>query len=203
MSQQPKDINKNRRRFLIDTSIFVGAIGGAVVTASYTSSFSSGKPARTSGAAVKVDISKLEFGSQITVEWRSQPVWILRRNQEILDRLKQDSLVTLLLDPESRVNTQQPDYANNDFRSSKEEYLVVIGICTHVGCVPTFRPELAPVDLGKDWPGGYFCPCHGSRYDFAGRVYKGVPAPNNLVIPPYHYVSETIIEIGIDPLKQV
>jgi len=189
MSQQPKDINKNRRRFLIDASIFTGAIGGAIVTAYYTSSISSNSPNSSPGVPVEVDISKLKFGSQITIEWRGQPVWILRRNKQILDRLKQDSLLTNLRDPESRVTTQQPDYAKNDFRSSKQEYLVVIGICTHVGCVPTFRPELAPADLGTEWPGGYFCPCHGSRYDFAGRVYKGVPASINLVIPPYHYVN--------------
>jgi len=202
MSQQQQNIDKKRRRFLINATTVVGAIGGVMVGIPFVSSFLPSARARSAGAPVIVDFSKLEFGSQITVEWRGQPVWILRRNKEILDRLRQDSLVTRLRDPESKVSTQQPDYAQNEFRSTKEEYLVVIGICTHLGCVPTFRPDIAPQDLGKEWPGGYFCPCHGSRFDFAGRVFKGVPAPTNLVIPPHHYLSETIVEIGVDPSKQ-
>lgn len=200
MSKQLKNIDQKRRRFLINATTVVGAIGGIMVGVPFVSSMLPSARARSSGAPVEVDISKLSYGSQITVEWRGQPVWVLRRNREILDRLQQQSLITRLRDPESRVLTQQPGYAKNEFRSTNEEYLVVIGICTHLGCVPTFRPDLAPVDLGKEWPGGYFCPCHGSKFDFAGRVFKGVPAPTNLVIPPYHYVSDTIIEIGVDPL---
>lgn len=150
------------------------------------------------GALVEVDISKIEPGQQITVTWRKTPVWVLRRTPEILERIDRPEHLEQLLDPNSEVTTQQPDYALNSHRSIRDEYFIVVSICTHLGCVPTFRPEVAPADLGPDWPGGYFCPCHGSRFDFAGRVFKGVPAPKNLLIPPYRFLSDTHIEIGVD-----
>ncbi|MFV2059982.1 MAG: ubiquinol-cytochrome c reductase iron-sulfur subunit [Gammaproteobacteria bacterium] len=202
MSQQSPPINKNRRRFLINSTTVIGAIGGSFVLVPFVSSMLPSARARSQGSPVIVDISRLAYDSQITVEWRGQPVWILRRSKDILDRLKQQSLITRLRDPESEVISQQPDYARNEFRARKSEYLVVIGICTHLGCVPTFRPEIAPPDLGEFWPGGYFCPCHGSRFDFAGRVFKNVPAPTNLVIPPHHYISDTIIKIGTELMKK-
>ncbi len=192
-----KPTDNKRRRFLIQTSTVIGVIGGSAVSVPFIASMLPSARARSAGAPVEVDISKLAYGAQITVEWRGKPVWVLRRNPEILERLVQPSLLTRLRDPDSEVE-QQPRYSTNKFRSVNPEYLVVVGICTHLGCVPTFRPELAPVDLGELWPGGYFCPCHGSRFDLAGRVFKGVPAPTNLVIPPHEYLTDTIIKIGSD-----
>jgi len=133
--------------------------------------------------------------------WRGKPIWVLRRTQQNLEDLSTSSLLEHLRDPDSEVKTQQPEYTRNAFRSIKPEYLVVIAICTHLGCVPTYRPERAPEDLGPDWVGGYYCPCHGSRFDLAGRVYKNVPAPTNLVIPPHHYLSDTKVIIGEDPVS--
>ncbi len=203
MSSVENKADTKRRRFLIQSTTVIGAIGGSIVGVPFLSSMLPSARARSSGAPVEVDISKLKFGGQITVEWRGKPVWVLRRSKAVLKGLTQESLLTRLRDPSSTVE-QQPVSSKNEYRSLKSEYLVVVGICTHLGCVPTFRPELAPVDLGEQWPGGYFCPCHGSRFDLAGRVFKGVPAPTNLVIPPYHYISDTIIEIGVgvESMKQ-
>lgn len=153
--------------------------------------------AKVSGAPVRFDPSKLEPGRQITLEWHSKPVFVLRRTTEILQAMDQPSHLQKLRDPDSRVDTQQPAYAANPFRSIRDEFFIVIGICTHLGCIPTFRPEVAPEDLGTEWIGGYFCPCHSSKFDLAGRVFKGVPAPTNLVVPPYRYLSGTSIEIGV------
>jgi len=155
--------------------------------------------AQAGGAPVVVDVSKLDSGQQITVSWSRKPVFVLRRTPKMLERLKLDQLTSRLRDPESLVTTQQPEYAQNESRSIRPEYFVVIAICTHLGCVPKFRPDIAPSDLGESWLGGYFCPCHGSRFDLAGRVFTGVPAPTNLVIPPYHYRNDKLIEIGTDP----
>jgi len=153
--------------------------------------------AQAAGAPVDVDVSKLKVGQLMTVEWRGKPIWILRRNQEILDRMEE--LNDMLRDPHSEELSQQPTYAKNEYRSIKPEYMVMEGICTHLGCAPTFRPEIAPADLGAKWKGGFFCPCHGSRYDLSGRVYAGVPAPSNLKVPPYRFVTDTRIMIGVDP----
>jgi len=151
--------------------------------------------ARAASAPVEVDISKLEPGMLLTVEWRGKPVWVVNRSKEMLDLLpKHDAQ---LADPKSEM-PQQPDYTTNPTRSIKPEYLVLVGICTHLGCSPTFRKDVGAADLGADWPGGFFCPCHGSRFDLAGRVFKGVPAPTNLVVPPHHYLSETLLLVGVD-----
>lgn len=199
MSKQSKaDLNINRRRFLVTAGTVVGGAGIVVAASPFILSMNPSARAYSAAAAIDVDISKLEPGQQITVEWRSKPVWILRRTPQILDDLHSDDLRQRLRDPDSAVETQQPAYAQNSYRSIKEEFLVVIGICTHLGCVPTFRPERAPIDLGPNWVGGYFCPCHGSRFDSAGRVFKNVPAPTNLVIPPYHFLSTTRIRVGED-----
>jgi len=151
--------------------------------------------ARAAGAPVEADISKLETGQLIRVKWRGQPVWFVRRTEEMLKNL--ETLDSVMLDPDSAVEDQQPSYAQNKYRSIKDELLVAIGICTHLGCSPTFKPEVGG-DLGPDWKGGFFCPCHGSIFDLAGRVYAGVPAPLNLKIPPHQYLSDTVIMIGED-----
>ena len=190
------DIDLQRRRFLTATTAVVGAAGMGAAALPFIASWQPSDRTIAAGAPVVVDISKLEPGQQLTVEWRRQPVWVLRRTPEMLAALPK--LDDRLRDPDSLVETQQPDYARNAYRSIREEYLVVVAICTHLGCVPSFRPDIAPADLGPSWPGGYFCPCHGSRFDFAGRVYTGVPAPTNLVVPPYKYTSDTVVAIGID-----
>jgi len=152
--------------------------------------------AEAAGAPVEVDISKMQPGEQLTVQWRGKPVWIVRRTKENVEDLPSND--PKLVDPKSEV-PQQPAYCQNEDRSIKPEYLVLVGICTHLGCSPTYRPEMAPADLGPDWKGGWFCPCHGSTYDLAGRVFKGVPAPKNMVVPPYHFVSDSLILVGVDP----
>jgi ubiquinol-cytochrome c reductase iron-sulfur subunit len=152
--------------------------------------------ARAAGAPVEVDVGKIAPGEMIRVEWRGQPVWIVHRTDEMLSSLS--ALSSKLRDPDSAVETQQPAYAKNEVRSIKPEYLVLVGICTHLGCSPTFRPEPAPADLGAEWKGGFFCPCHGSRFDLAGRVYQNVPAATNLIVPPYTYLTETRILVGED-----
>lgn len=186
----------HRRRFLVTTTTVVGGIGVGLAAVPFLFSLQPSERALAAGAPAVVDVSKLEPGQQITVKWRRKPVWVLRRTPEILTNLK--TLTDQLRDPESRIESQQPAYARNDYRSIRPEYLVVVALCTHLGCVPSFRPDVAPPDLGADWLGGYFCPCHGSRFDFAGRVFKGVPAPTNLVVPPYRYISGQFIEIGVD-----
>ena len=185
-----------RRRFLTASTTVVGAAGVAVGAWPFITALGPSARARAAGAPVMVDVSKLERGQQITIGWRGKPVWVLRRTAEMLDKLP--SLATRLRDPDSRVATQQPSYATNEYRSIRPEYLVAVALCTHLGCVPTYRPDVAAPDLGLSWIGGYFCPCHGSRFDLAGRVFQGVPAPTNLLVPPYRYVSETVIEVGVD-----
>jgi len=185
-----------RRRFLVNATTVIGSLGVAALAVPFISAMNPSARARSAGAPVNVDVSKLEVGQQITVNWRGKPVWVLRRTPQMLDDLRSAEFRERLRDPDSTVATQQPPYAQNVYRSIKPEYLVVIAICTHLGCVPSFRPDRAPIDLGADWPGGYFCPCHGSRFDLAGRVYKAVPAPTNLVVPPYRFLSESQIRVG-------
>jgi len=188
-------VDNSRRRFLTAATTVVGGVGAAVTLVPFLVSLKPSARAVAAGAPVEVDISKMEPGQRLTVEWRGKPVWIVRRTDDMLAGLEQ--VADQLRDPDS-AKDQQPEYARNGSRAIKPEYLVVIGICTHLGCSPTFRPEVAPADLGGDWKGGFFCPCHGSRFDLAGRVYAGVPAPTNLVIPPYSYVSDSRVLIGVD-----
>jgi ubiquinol-cytochrome c reductase iron-sulfur subunit len=185
-----------RRHFLtVATAVTAGA--GAVATAvPFVASFKPSARAQALGAPVERDVSKLEPGSMLKVEWRGKAIFIVRRTPEMLAKL--DQVAGLLADPNSEVIEQQPDYATNDYRSIRPEYLVVEGVCTHLGCAPTARFELTTVDLGADWPGGFFCPCHGSKFDLAGRVFKSVPAPTNLKVPPHRYVNDTTILIGVD-----
>ena len=188
-------MDKGKRRFLIGATSIVGGIGTVGAAVPFVASFWPSERAKAAGAPIEVDISKLEPGQKINIEWRGKVVWIINRTKEMLASLpKLDNKVA---DPNSDVK-QQPDYARNETRSVKPEIFVAVGICTHLGCSPTFRPEIAPSDLGADWLGGFFCPCHQSKFDLAGRVYKGVPAPTNLVIPPYKFASDTKIVIGED-----
>lgn len=189
-------VDIGRRRFLTGATTVVGAVGAGFVAVPFVVSFQPSERAKAIGAPVEQDISKLEPGGRLTVKWRGKPVWVVRRTDEQLESL--DEVEEKLRDPESRVESQQPSYAQNEHRAIKPEYLVVVGLCTHLGCSPTYRPDVAPNDLGANWKGGFFCPCHGSRFDMAGRVYTGVPAPTNLVVPPYKYLSDSRIIIGVD-----
>jgi ubiquinol-cytochrome c reductase iron-sulfur subunit len=188
-------VNQSRRRVLVAATTAVGAIGAGFVAVPFIASMNPSAKARAAGAPVEADISKLEAGALLRVKWRGKPVWIVKRTPEMLAALP--TLDSQLTDPESLV-PQQPDYCKNPTRSIKPEIWVAIGICTHLGCSPTYRPEVAPDDLGAGWKGGFFCPCHGSRYDLAGRVYKGVPAPINLLIPNHKYLTDTTILVGQD-----
>lgn len=191
-------VNTARRRFLVTATSVVGAAGAVGAAVPFVGSWFPSAKARAAGAPVKVNISKIEPGQQMIAQWRGQPVFIVRRTPEILSSLSK--LIGELSDPDSQ-DSIQPAYVDPVVRSIRPDILLLIGICTHLGCSPTFRPEVAPVDLGKDWVGGYFCPCHGSRYDLAGRVYKAQPAPLNLPVPPHSYESDSIIVIGVDQEK--
>jgi ubiquinol-cytochrome c reductase iron-sulfur subunit len=191
-------VDTSRRRFLVSATSIVGAVGAVYAAVPFVASMKPSAKAQAAGAPVEADISKLEPGQLMTVEWRGKPVWIVRRTQETLDALTSPSLESKLRDPKSEVTSQQPPYAQNEYRSIKPAILVLVGICTHLGCSPTYRPDIAPADLGPEWEGGFFCPCHGSRFDMAGRVYRDVPAPINLQVPPYRYLSESRLLIGDD-----
>jgi ubiquinol-cytochrome c reductase iron-sulfur subunit len=174
---------KKRRTLTLATSA-VGVVGAGFVIYPFLAAWAPSEKAKAAGAPVEADISKLELGQIMSVKWRGKPVWIVHRTERNLKDLP--TLDPLLLDPNSDDTGQQP------------EYLVAIGICTHLGCSPTYRPDIAPADLGPEWKGGFFCPCHGSRFDLAARVFSGVPAPKNLEIPPHQYLSDTTILIGQD-----
>jgi len=192
-------VDNDKRRFLTTAAtVVVGGAGTVAAAVPFVSSMLPSAKAKAAGAPVEVDISKLEFGQQMIVEWRKKPVWILRRSKEAIQELV--SLDDSLLDPSSDNTNQQPDYCQNPSRSIKDEFLVLIGVCTHLGCSPTYVPkvEAESRNLGDEWKGGFFCPCHGSKFDLAGRVYKGVPAPKNLAIPPYHFMGDNRILIGED-----
>lgn len=186
-------IDSSRRRFLTGATSVIGGIGVLYAAAPFVGSWFPSAKAQALGAPVKVDLSKLTPGAQLTIEWRGQPVWIIRRTEETVNGLKK--LDSQLRDPDS-VQDQQPTYVNHQYRSIKPEYLVLVGLCTHLGCVPMYRPEAGSID--PSWQGGFFCPCHGSKFDLAGRVFKGVPAPTNLVVPPYRFVSDEVVMIGED-----
>ncbi|MDH3514108.1 MAG: ubiquinol-cytochrome c reductase iron-sulfur subunit [Gammaproteobacteria bacterium] len=189
-------VNPRRRRLLAITS-GLGVVGTAFALTPFVFSMLPSARAKAAGAPVEVDISKMESGQLLTVEWRGKPVWILRRTPEMLKSLA--DLDAQLADPKSEVIDQQPTYAQNEARSIRPEILVLVGICTHLGCSPDKRLDAGTASgLGEDWKGGFFCPCHGSKFDLAGRVYKNVPAPTNLAVPPHAYLSDTRIIIGAD-----
>lgn len=194
------DKMSNRRRFLVTATSLAGGIAVTAWAAPFMMSMMPSERAKAAGAPVEVDISRLESGMLLMVEWRGKVVWVLKRTPEMLDSLAR--LNDQLTDPKSE-REQQPKYAQNLARSIKPEILVTEGVCTHLGCSPVFRKEIAPADLGSDWLGGFFCPCHGSKFDLAGRVYKSVPAPTNLLIPPHTYLSETLLLIGADGQEAV
>lgn len=194
MSSEGVDLKK--RRFLTASTAVVGAVGAGFAVVPFLASWAPSERAKALGAPEEADISKLEEGGLLRVSWRGKVVWVVRRTEKNLADLA--SLNDKLADPNSEVASQQPPYAQNEMRSIKPEYVVLVGICTHLGCSPTYRPEIAPADLGPDWKGGFYCPCHGSLFDLAGRVYSGVPAPTNLVVPPHQYLSNDVILIGVD-----
>lgn len=186
-------VDPGRRWFLTKSAAVVGAAGTLAAAIPFVSSMQPSEKAQAAGAPVEVDISKLETGQMIRVMWRGKPVWIVQRTEESLNSLSK--LDDRLRDPMSE-DSEQPEAAKNPSRAYKPQIFVALGVCTHLGCAPSYRPEVAPADLGPDWPGGFFCPCHGSSFDLAGRVYKGVPAPRNLDIPPHQYLSDTRLLIG-------
>ena len=189
-------VDTSKRRFLVAMSSVAGGIAAVGAVIPLVGSMMPSARALAAGAPVEVDLSKIEPGMLLTAEWRGKPVWIVNRSPEMLELLgKHDDKLS---DPASENKSQQPDYCVNPTRSIKPEFLVAVGICTHLGCSPTFRKEVAPADLGPEWPGGFFCPCHGSRFDLAARVFNGSPAPTNLVIPPHKYLSDTKLLVGED-----
>ena len=193
MSEQKK-VDKTRRNLVVATSLAGGAasVGAAVP---FVTSMWPSERAKAAGAPVEVDISSMTPGELKVVEWRGKPVWILRRTQEMLESIRKSD--ARLSDPKSEV-LQQPEYAQNEFRSRKPEVMVVVGVCTHLGCSPKEKGMHETAEMGADWLGGFYCPCHGSKFDFAGRVYKGSPAPTNLEVPKYEYLSDSTLLIGED-----
>lgn len=186
-------VDSSRRKFLLATTCTLGGIGALCALTPLISSWLPSAKAQADAAPVQVDLSRMEPGEQVTVEWRGKPVWIIRRTPAMLQQLAEHN--SLLRDPQS-LTAQQPAYATNEYRSINPEYLVLIGICTHLGCAPKYKPVLK--ELGPDWPGGFFCPCHGSTFDLSGRVFKDVPAPINLEVPPYYFINEHTLVIGTD-----
>lgn len=192
-------VNNGRRRFLTATTAVVGGVGAVFAAVPFVKSWKPSARARLAGAPVEADISKIEAGQKLTVQWRGQPIFIVRRTPEMLATLA--TLESNLRDPKSENEDMQPEYARNGHRSVKPEYLVLIGICTHLGCVPLDKFQAAPQAFDAEWKGGFFCPCHGSKFDMAGRVFEGVPAPFNLRVPPHKYVDDKHIVVGLNPDK--
>ncbi|PCM43856.1 ubiquinol-cytochrome c reductase iron-sulfur subunit [Marinobacter sp. ANT_B65] len=190
------DVSQGRRRFLIGATAAVGGVGVVGAAVPFVASWNPSAKAEAAGAPVTVNISKIEPGQQVTVEWRGMPVWLIRRTDEMVSNI--EKLDGKVKDPQSE-SPQQPEYIGGVLRSLKPEMAVLVGLCTHLGCVPSYRPEIAPADLGDEWLGGLFCPCHGSRYDLAGRVYTAQPAPLNLQVPPHRYDDDVTLTIGLDP----
>lgn len=186
------DVDIKRRKFLARATAFMSALGVAAAGFPFIASMLPSARAKAAGAPIKVKIGEMKPGEQLTVIWRGKPIWIVRRNESMLETLPE--LNSLLRDPKSKIE-QQPPYAENIYRSRKPEFLILVGICTHLGCSPTYRPE--PGSVERDWKGGFFCTCHGSKFDLSGRVYKGVPAPINMEVPPYVFLSENEILIGV------
>lgn len=196
MENDDKKIDLNRRKFLLTATSVTGAIGVGAMGVPFVSSMLPSEKAKAAGAAVEYDVSIINTGELKTTAWRGQPVWILNRSEKMLATLSNNKE---LVDPNLNVTSQQPKYCQNTTRSIKPNLLVIVGICTHLGCSPS--PKLAPKGgMGENWSGGFFCPCHGSKFDLAGRVFKGSPAPTNLVIPPYRYKDDKTIVIGEDQI---
>jgi ubiquinol-cytochrome c reductase iron-sulfur subunit len=188
----------SRRDFLFIATAAVGAVGAAATLVPLIDQMNPDASTLAAGGPVDVDVSKIAEGSQIVVYWRQRPIWLYHRSKKTLDAMQSQQMLSLLSDPNSTEDQQAP-YATNWHRSIKPEYGVLVGICTHLGCIPLFYPAPSATQPVADWPGGYFCPCHGSKYDPAGRVFSGVPAPYNLPVPPYRFVSDTTVRIGENP----
>jgi len=191
------EVDKKRRSFLTRATAMVGVVGAAAAGVPFVASMWPNRSVEAAGAPIKVDIGKMKPGDQLTVIWRGRPVWIIRRTPQMLNELSK--LNNLLRDPNSELE-QQPLEAKNLYRSLNPEFLVLVGVCTHLGCTPTYRPDPGTID--KEWPGGFFCSCHGSKFDLAGRVFKGVPAPINLEVPPYVFLNAKEILIGSSEIPQ-
>jgi len=192
--------NAGRRRFLTATTAVVGAIGAGFAAVPFIKSWNPSARAQLAGAPVTVDISGLQEGQRLIVEWRGQPIWVVKRSQAIIEVLP--TLDDQLRDPLSENAEQQPVYvreADPRLRSLRPDISVLVGLCTHLGCSPEMMAEIRPEPFDPNWKGGYFCPCHKSRFDMAGRVFQGVPAPSNLAVPPYHFADDNTIVIGVDP----
>ncbi|MBP6513570.1 MAG: ubiquinol-cytochrome c reductase iron-sulfur subunit [Steroidobacteraceae bacterium] len=193
-----EEVDQGRRKLLTAVTAMTGAVGVGFAATPFLASWKPSARAKALGAPVELDVSKLEAGAMLQVEWRGKPVWVIRRTPEMLESLK--AVVPNLADPGSD-GSKQPEYAKNESRAAKPEYLVVLGVCTHLGCAPMSRFAKVDAEMGADWQGGFYCPCHGSKFDLAGRVYKNVPAPTNLEIPPYSFVDDNRILVGVDQAR--
>ena len=193
MTESNKSLN--RRNFLANLTKVMGGIGGIFAVIPFLSTMSPSEKAKSAGAPVEIDVSGLKPGAFKVVEWRGKPVWVVRRTAEMINNTQEDN--DILTDPKS-LEEHQPKYTQNKFRSLNPEYLVLLGVCTHLGCSPLYKPNSKTAELGLDWKGGFFCPCHGSKFDLSGRVHRGMPAPYNLEVPPYYFVSESKIIVGKD-----
>jgi len=193
MTESKKSLN--RRNFLANLTKVMGGVGGIFAVIPFLSTMSPSEKAKSAGAPVEIDVSGLKPGAFKVVEWRGKPVWVVRRTAEMINNTQEDN--DILTDPKS-LEEHQPKYTQNKFRSLNPEYLVLLGVCTHLGCSPLYKPNSKTAELGLDWKGGFFCPCHGSKFDLSGRVHRGMPAPYNLEVPPYYFVSESRIIVGKD-----
>ena len=193
MTESKKSLN--RRNFLANLTKVMGGVGGIFAVIPFLSTMSPSEKAKSAGAPIEIDVSGLKPGAFKVVEWRGKPVWVVRRTAEMINNTQEDN--DILTDPKS-LEEHQPKYTQNKFRSLNPEYLVLLGVCTHLGCSPLYKPNSKTAELGLDWKGGFFCPCHGSKFDLSGRVHKGVPAPYNLEVPPYYFASENKIIVGKD-----
>ena len=189
------EVDRDRRRLLIAATSLTGAVGVVFAATPFLASWKPNARAKALGAPIEIDLAKLEPGAMLKIEWRGMPLWVVRRTPEMLKEL--DKAAPFLLDPASN-GSVQPAYAKNEARARKPEYFVVLGVCTHLGCSPLPKFEVGDLTVSADWPGGFYCPCHGSKFDLSGRVFKGVPAPSNLTVPPYAFVTDSRILVGSD-----
>ncbi len=190
-------VDSGRRHFLVVATTVTGVAGAALTAIPFLASWKPSARAQALGAPVEADISKLEAGAMIKVNWRGQAIFIVNRTPDMRAKLDSAELTAQLRDPESK-ESEQPPYAKNSARALNPEYLVLVGVCTHLGCAPMSRFQPGDAELGADWPGGFYCPCHGSKFDLSGRVFKDVPAPLNLKVPPYRFINEGLVQIGVD-----
>jgi ubiquinol-cytochrome c reductase iron-sulfur subunit len=197
MSAEAEQVDGGRRHFLLVATTVTGVVGAAMTAVPFLASWKPSARAQALGAPADADISKLEPGAIMKVMWRGQAIFIVRRTPEMVATLTTPAVTGSLRDPES-AESEQPEYAKNDVRSLKPEFLVLVGVCTHLGCAPMDRFQPQDAELGATWPGGFYCPCHGSKFDLAGRVFKDVPAPLNLRVPPYRFVNDGVLQIGAD-----